>query len=92
MKVLFRRARLRRVAAPFLASGTRSWRDNDLGWADFRTGPILKKSVRRAIAAIASRMRHLEARDFQDFATIGKEFAGRVLGAADFRAVRECDV
>jgi len=63
----------------------------DPGGITILAGPI-KKSVRRAIAAIASRMRHLEARDFQDFATIGKEFAGRVLGAADFRAVREYDV
>jgi hypothetical protein len=34
--------------------------------------------------AIASLMRHLEARVFQDFATIGKEFAGRVLGPLIF--------
>jgi hypothetical protein len=29
-------------------------------------------------------MRQLEARGFQDFAKIAKEFPGRVVGAADF--------
>ena len=33
---------------------------------------------------VPSPMRHLEARGFQDFAKIAKEFAGRVVGAADF--------
>jgi hypothetical protein len=33
---------------------------------------------------ISSSMRHLEARGFQAFATIAKEFAGRVVGAVDF--------
>src|SRR5215471_6054105 len=34
--------------------------------------------------AVLSPMRHLEARGFQDFAKIAKEFPGLVVGAADF--------
>jgi len=35
-------------------------------------------------APVPSPMRHLEARGFQDFAKIAKEFPGRVVGTAGF--------
>jgi hypothetical protein len=57
---------------------------------DSAVDPELKRVLRclratwgRCRAAIPSPMRHLEARGFQDFAKIAKEFPGRVVGAAD---------